>query len=253
MDPWGAVVAILVAVRRAEVALGTFGAAGFNIPIQQDGAHIQRITAYVAEAQPLYAGLNDQEKRRAVLAMLLFLQRELAPQAQHLAQLDEILLNQGWRLINNTLVQVDVIDPGELARVVQPARDELVRAAGRLPTDPTGAITAACGAIDTLTREAYRQHNLGDHGNDSFQQRVTRSLNAKGAWTTLQAELVALGWTEELGRRFVENARGSINQAAFVMQTLRANMGDAHGVRPTLDEMVFTSIKMAVVICVLLS
>jgi hypothetical protein len=30
-------------------------------------------------------------------------------------------------------------------------------------------------------------------------------------------------------------------------------MGDAHGARETLDEMVFTSIKMAVVICVFLS
>lgn len=253
MDPWGAVVAILLAVRRAEVALGAFGAAGLNIPVVNDGAHIERVTAYVAAAQRVYAGLAAAEQRRAVLAMLLYLQHELQQHQAHLGRLDEILLNLGWRLINGNLVQIDHLDPGELARIAQPARDELVRAAARLPNDPAGAITAACGAIDTMTRAAYAQYNLGNHADASFQEAITSSLTAHGTWTNLTNELTAQGWDAARVTMFVNNARQSLNHSAFVMQTLRVHMGDAHGVRPTVDEMVFTSIKMAVVICVLLS
>jgi len=255
MDPWGAVIAVLVAVRDSDLALATFSAAGLVIPARADGAHIERIRSYIAAAQQAYAQLGAPEQQRVVLNMVLFLRNELERRqnAESFRQLEEILRNLGWRVIDGNLVQLALVDPGELARVSQAARTELVRAAARVPHDPSGAITAACGAIDTLTRAAYAAHNLGNHGDASFQEAVARSLEAKGVWTNLAAELTALGWDPNRVQQFVHNARGSINQAAFVMQTLRTHMGDAHGARATLDEMVFTSIKMAVVICVYLS
>jgi hypothetical protein len=255
MDPWGAVIAVLIAVRDSDLALATFSAAGLVIPARADGAHIERIRSYVAAAQQTYAQLAAPEQQRTVLNMVLFLRTELERRqnAESLRQLEEILQNLGWRVIDGNLVQLALVDPGELARVSQAARAELLRAAARVPHDPSGAITAACGAIDALTRAAYAAHNLGNHGDASFQEAVTRSLEAKGVWANLAAELTVLGWDQNRVQQFVHNARGSINQTAFVMQTLRTHMGDAHGARATLDEMVFTSIKMAVVICVYLS
>jgi hypothetical protein len=255
MDPWGAVIAVLIAVRDSDLALATFSAAGLVIPARADGAHIERIRSYVAAAQRTYEQLGAAEQQRVVLNMVLFLRNDLQRRqnAESLRQLEEILLNLGWRVIDDSLVQVTLVDPGELARVSQAARAELLRAAARVPHDPSGAITAACGAVDALTRGAYAAYNLGNHGDASFQEAVTRSLEAKGVWTNLAAELTAVGWEQNRVQQFVHNARGSINHAAFVMQTLRAHMGDAHGARATLDEMVFTSIKTAVVICVFLS
>lgn len=255
MNPWGAVIAVLIAVRDSDLALATFSAAGLVIPARADGAHIERIRSYVAAAQQQHGQLGAPEQHRVVLNVVLFLRHELQRRAQadQLQQLDDILLNLGWRVIDGNLVQLTLVDPGELARVSEAARAELLRAAARLPQDPSGAITAACGAVDTLTRAAFAAHNLGNHADASFQEAVTRSLEAKGVWTNLTAELTALGWEQNRVQQFVHNARGSINQTAFVMQTLRSHMGDAHGARATLDEMVFTSIKMAVVISVLLS
>ncbi len=45
---------------------------------------------------------------------------------------------------------------------------------------------------------------------------------------------------------------GQINQAADVMQTLRGQMGDVHGTRPTIESVVYNSVKWAVIICSLL-
>lgn len=71
-------------------------------------------------------------------------------------------------------------------------------------------------------------------------------------WANLSTELTALNWPPARVEQFVHHARRSTNQAAFVIQTLRTHMGNVRGARQTLDEMVFTSRKMAVVICVLL-
>jgi len=45
---------------------------------------------------------------------------------------------------------------------------------------------------------------------------------------------------------------GSLNQAAYVMQTLRSKMGDVHGTKPVLEPLVFDSLKWASLIVRLL-
>jgi hypothetical protein len=115
MDPWGAIIAVLIAIRDSDLALPTFSAAGLVIPARADGAHIERIRSYVAAAQRTYEQLGAAEQQRVVVNMVLFLRNDLPRRqnAESLRQLEEILQNLGWRVIDDTLVQLTLVDPGE--------------------------------------------------------------------------------------------------------------------------------------------
>jgi hypothetical protein len=74
----------------------------------------------------------------------------------------------------------------------------------------------------------YRQKDLGNPGEASFQERVANSLKRHGTIANLDKDLQSLGWElKEIGL-FRENLVKSINQAAYFMQTLRSKMGDVH-------------------------
>ena len=59
----------------------------------------------------------------------------------------------------------------------------------------------------------------------------------------IKKELTELGWNQI--DIFVNNPEGSLNQAAYVMQSLRSKMGDVHGTKPTLKPLVYDSLKWA--------
>ena len=72
------------------------------------------------------------------------------------------------------------------------------------------------------------------------------------AFRTLETELIEIGWDDSQAQRLVQNLKGSLNQAAFVMQTLRSRMSDAHGSKPTIEAVVFDSLKWSMIITSLL-
>src|ERR1700686_4254909 len=111
--------------------------------------------------------------------------------------------------------------------------------------DLSGAISAACGAVDTVTSSVYRAAGLGDPGKASFQERCTRSLEARKVISEAEKQLRALGWDDADGRLFGQKMKGAMNQGAYVMQTLRSKMGDVHGTKPILKPLVFDALKWA--------
>ena len=98
----------------------------------------------------------------------------------------------------------------------------------------------------------FRRRQLGDPSDTSFQERVNRALRSHGVVPRLERNLTAIGWDAETARRLRENLSGSMNQAAFVMQTLRSKMGDAHGTQAVLEPLVYDSLKWAALIVRLL-
>lgn len=46
-----------------------------------------------------------------------------------------------------------------------------------------------------------------------------------------------------LSRDRLANLDGSLNQAAYIMQKLRADMGDVHGTKPVIAALIYDSIK----------
>jgi len=59
----------------------------------------------------------------------------------------------------------------------------------------------------------------------------------------LKNGLIKLDWDEKDGEKLIHNLQGSLNHGAYVMQSLRAGMGDTHGSKDVLNPIVFDSIK----------
>ena len=81
---------------------------------------------------------------------------------------------------------------------------------------------------------------------------MTRSLKALDVVKRQETALASLGWKANELKMLSQNLAGALNQAAFVMQSLRSNMADVHGTRPVLRPLVFDSLKWAALIVRLL-
>ena len=160
--------------------------------------------------------------------------------------LQERLRRLGWQFVDGNLIPLELFDVAELAELPNPARTDLVKAATRLRDgDLSGALAAACAAVDSATGAVYAVRGLGLPQNDSFQTRCTSALAANNTISVLEGELLALGWGQTDADRLAHNLKGALNHAAFVMQTLRSRMSDVHGSKPVLNSMVFDSLKWA--------
>jgi len=147
-------------------------------------------------------------------------------------KLDSYLRPLGWQLADTAIIPLNIVDLTDFDWVPSGAHPDLLKAAERLRDgDESGAIGAACGAVDTVTEEVYRQHDLGDPGNASFQERVSKSLDSLASLPHVSQALVDLGWDESASLKLGKNLKGALNQAAYVVQELRPNMGDVHGTK----------------------
>lgn len=166
------------------------------------------------------------------------------PEAQD--QLSEYLSRLGWSFSNGTLSPLTILDPSDLPETPPESRADLLKAASRFRDgDLSGAISAACGAVDSATARVYQLQQLGDPGDDSFQQRCRRAAEARGVVPELERQLRSLGWPESEVVPFKKNFVSALNHGAYVMQTLRSMMGDVHGSKPILKSLVFDSMKWA--------
>lgn len=198
----------------------------------------------------VYTEMVPEEKKQFVTIAV----EEMLQRKQGITErLDEVLSRLGWSIINGRLLPIHLLDRSELYEIPQEAQADLVKAATRLRDgDLSGAVSAACGAVDSVTGKVYRDKSLGDPGPAAFQERVSRSLDATGTLGAIESELASIGWEAGKAKQLAQNVRGSLNQAANVMQTLRSNMGDVHGTKETLKALVFDSLQWAKLIVGLL-
>lgn len=169
-------------------------------------------------------------------------------------QLEAYLARLGWQIIDNKVLPINILDRNDIEEFDDAIREDLVKASIRYRDgDLSGALSAACGAVDSLTAKIYEVHELGDAAKASFQERCKVSLNKIGVFDAVRRELSDIDWKESGVVPFGKNFEGALNQAAFIMQTLRANMADVHGTKPVFKPLVFDSIKWAQIIVRLLS
>jgi hypothetical protein len=146
-------------------------------------------------------------------------------------------------------VSRQIVGEMDYAAMPEAARHDLMKAATRYKAgELSGALAAACGAVDSACARVYEEHGLGAPAKESFQQRVMKSLREKNVFQRLESELSAIGWDNNDARQLAKNLEGSLNQAAYVMQTLRSKMSDVHGSKPVLEAVVFDSLKWATII-----
>ena len=164
-------------------------------------------------------------------------------------ELERVLSRVGWKFSGTTLLPIEIFDISELKDLPENAHEDIQKAASRLRDgDLSGSLSASCGALDSVTSAIYQELSLGNPNEASFQERLKKSIAAIGAKESLVRELQDIGWTESDFKPLVSNLDGSLNQAAFVMQKLRSNMGDVHGTKPAISALVYDSIKWSLLL-----
>ncbi|WP_257807007.1 hypothetical protein [Burkholderia glumae] len=142
------------------------------------------------------------------------------------------------RLLSN-LQNLPMFEATDLDALPAGPRRDLEKAAERFRADDlSGAITAACGAVDTAFTDI-----LGDRSEKpSFQEGVNLAVKQV---LTVQADLEAIGWDGKDAKLLAANFKSALSGGAFVMQTLRSKMGDTHGTKPILVPLTFDALKWA--------
>lgn len=164
-------------------------------------------------------------------------------------ELDRTLSRIGWKFYNEALVPVEILDISELENIPENSHADILKAACRLRDgDLSGALSAACGGIDSVTANLYIELKLGDPYKDSFQTRIQKCINALCLNNVLNKELESIGWDQKDREMLIHNLTGSLNQAAYVMQKLRSDMGDVHGTKLVVNALVYDSIKWSLLI-----
>ena len=160
------------------------------------------------------------------------------------SELERVLSRVGWKFSGTNILPVEIFDISELTDIPKNAHEDIQKAACRLRDgDLSGSLSASCGAIDSVTNAIYKEFEIGDANKASFQERVSKSISAINATDGLIKELTDINWNESDFKPLANNLQGSLNQAAFIMQKLRSNMGDVHGTKPVITSLVYDSIK----------
>jgi hypothetical protein len=155
-----------------------------------------------------------------------------------------LLAAHGFQFFGGHFVSIGLFDERELGFLPEAAAGEISTALDRLiGGDLDGALSAACGTVETAISAV-----ANPAPDDSFQQKAKAAIEAAGRLAALPDQLVALGWKSERAGMFCHNMRGTLNQAAMVLQILRSDMGDVHGAKPALEPIVYDALKLASVL-----
>ena len=169
-------------------------------------------------------------------------------------QLEKYLSRLGWQVIDGAVLPIKILDRKDLEELDDVSKEDLIKSAIRFRDgDLSGALAAACGAVDSITNKIYADKNLGNANSASFQERCTKALESVGVFSAIENQLRDINWDGPGVVPLGKNFKGALNQASYVMQSLRANMSDVHGTKPVLKPLVFDSIKWAQIIIRLLS
>jgi hypothetical protein len=163
-----------------------------------------------------------------------------------------LFAQHGFEYVDGTFIPAALLDQREARYLPTSSASELAKAMKRLVDgDETGAITAACGAVDALMQALYATHALGDPGKASFSAKVNTAAKQLSIFEDMRAEFISLGMKDTDADELLLDMRKGINHAAQMLQTLRRTMGDVHGSKPALRRTAYDAIKWASAICAL--
>jgi hypothetical protein len=169
--------------------------------------------------------------------------------AEFVEKISELLGRVGWGLTADSepyplSLQIGV----DTATLDASLRDAINKCLRRFRDgDPDGALTAICGAVDTLTAQVFSQNSsLGDHS------KVPYAVRVRSAFRTCEAEFKRQfssvpSFTEDEINQLWDRQFKSIEQAGEVLAKLR-QLSDAHGAQKPPPTAVQHAIDCAVYI-----
>lgn len=196
-------------------------------------SHLQQkqLPAKGASKSDLLDGVNGliEKSSHPDNSMCLFIQEAVSKRYSITEKANAIISKFGWVIIDGKPVQSKPHVDTETILLSKEVQTALCISIKRFnDNDFAGAITSICGAVDLVTAATYDYKKLGDHKNDSYQQRVNKSFCAFE--TEFKADLSEIG---DIGSKEVDtifnNYRSSINQCGYVLGFFRRTISDAHG------------------------
>ena len=170
----------------------------------------------------------------------------LADQFSDSERVCSLFAQHGYEYVDGTYVPVALLDQREARYLPLSSATELAKAMKRLVDgDETGAITAACGAVDTLMQELYKTHGLGEPAHVAFAAKINTAAQQLGIFKEMKAEFTDLGMSISDAETIVVEMKKATNHAAQMLQALRRTMGDVHGSKPALRRTAYDAVKWA--------
>ncbi|MCH7501080.1 MAG: hypothetical protein IH886_13935 [Nitrospinae bacterium] len=214
--------------------------------VQESGSGGSTKDQLVSEIDRQYGNMIAESKE---LFLRHVVEKIYEKDPQLIEDLTDELQKHGWNIIDGNLILLEILEPMDFDFVPAPSHPDLLEAANRIREGKlSAAVTSACGAVETVCNKL----GVSNTRNDNFQKRVKEAIEKTGCLKKIGAELKNLEWEDGRINEFIKNLKGGINQAAFVMQTLRSQMSDTHGTKEVFKPLAFDSIKWSMIICSLL-
>jgi len=229
----------------------TVAAAGIDVTRIPSKSEARSGLGSRAEVMPAIDKLFGELYKDAQENALCIIAECLIAESPQLAEsVQEILGKHGYQFIDGSFVPVGLLDQREAKFLPTSSATEIARATSRLINgDYSGAITSACGAVDIVMQQIYKERGLGEAGKTSFQAKVNTAAKQLGLFEAMESEFREVGMPEKDASELVKEMKSATNHAAQALQVLRRAMGDTHGSKPAFRHTAYGAIKWASVIC----
>jgi len=226
-----------LSIPRIRQAVGRAGFDTARIPAEDRRASV------VPAVQRLFGEMEYAQKVTAVAV----LSAELSPEAANAG-----LRPHGYQFLGREIVALGAVDGNEVRFLPASSAQEIASAFARLNAgDEDGAISAACGAVDTVTVAIHEKYGLGQPPN-AFQAKVNTVMATLKIYEEIEADLIQLNVRPETAKEIVTELHEATKHAANALQVIRRTLGDVHGSKPAYRRLTYDAIKWASAICGLL-
>lgn len=171
----------------------------------------------------LFHDLDEHEQDMAAVYMI---EELISRRPDQKDRLEGLLRRSGWHLVEDIPTPLQLLVPPPLRPLPARAQADYQKAIARYRDgDYAGAMTAAAGMVDIVTKNIYDEEGLQNFSCTSFHNRVISSY--KAVRTRLARELDGMAPNEV--RDVLKAQERAVNGAAEVLAKYRNQYGDAHG------------------------
>jgi hypothetical protein len=145
--------------------------------------------------------------------------------------------------------EIGPLDAREAPFIPPESQTDLTKAVSRLAAgDWSGAVSAACGAVDSVTQALYAKHGLGAPPTP-FQVKVNTLIDRLKVWEQLRDEYTKAHVPAADADEIVAHMKAATNSATQALQVIRRAQGDVHGTKLATRRVAYEVIKWASAIC----